>query len=59
VLANINERFSRHKINISAQYLQTNEYIGYCVMDVDTAASDIAIDELQTVSGTLRARVLY
>jgi len=59
VLANINERFSRHKINISAQYLQTNEYIGYCVMDVDTAASDIAIDELQTVPGTLRARVLY
>ncbi|MDB6114045.1 MAG: serA [Lacunisphaera sp.] len=59
VLANINERFSRHKINISAQYLQTNEYIGYCVMDVDTAASDIAIDELQSVPGTLRARVLY
>jgi D-3-phosphoglycerate dehydrogenase len=59
VLANINERFSRHKINISAQYLQTNEHIGYCVMDVDAATSDIAIDELQAVPGTLRARVLY
>ena len=59
VLANINERFSRHKINISAQFLQTNEYIGYCVMDVDAATSDIAIDELQAVPGTLRARVLY
>jgi D-3-phosphoglycerate dehydrogenase / 2-oxoglutarate reductase len=59
VLASINERFSRHRINISAQYLQTNEHIGYCVMDVDTAASEIAIDELQSVPGTIRARLLY
>ena len=59
VLANINERFGRHQINISAQYLQTNEHIGYCVMDVDTAASEIAIDELQSVPGTIRARLLY
>lgn len=59
VLANINERFSKHKINISSQYLQTNEHIGYCVMDVDAAASTIAIDELQNVPGTIRARLLY
>jgi D-3-phosphoglycerate dehydrogenase len=58
-LASINERFSKHAINISAQYLQTNEHIGYCVMDVDAAASAIAIDELQGVPGTIRARVLY
>ena len=59
VLAHINARFSRHQINISAQYLQTNAHIGYCVMDVDASASEIAIDELQTVPGTIRARVLY
>ena len=59
VLANINDRFSKHSINISAQYLQTNEHIGYCVMDVDVAASKIAIDELQNVPGTIRARLLY
>ena len=59
VLANINERFSKHAINISSQYLQTNEHIGYCVMDVDAAASAIAIDELQNVPGTIRARLLY
>ena len=46
VLAHINERFSQHRVNISAQYLQTNEHLGYCVMDVDAAASEIAIDEL-------------
>jgi D-3-phosphoglycerate dehydrogenase len=59
VLAHINERFSQHKVNISAQYLQTNEHIGYCVMDVDAAASEIAIDELQNVPGTIRARLLH
>lgn len=59
VLAHINERFSRHKVNISAQYLQTTEHLGYCVMDVETAASQVAIDELQSVPGTIRARVLY
>ena len=59
VLAHINERFSRHRVNISAQYLQTTEHIGYCVMDVDMAASQVAIDELQSVPGTIRARVLY
>jgi len=59
VLANINERFGRHGVNISAQYLQTNAHIGYCVMDVDTAASEIAIDELQGVPGTIRVRLLY
>lgn len=59
VLAHINERFSQHRVNISAQYLQTNEHIGYCVMDVDASASEIAIDELQSVPGTIRARLLY
>lgn len=59
VLAHINERFSQHQVNISAQYLQTNEHIGYCVMDVDTAASKIAIGELQSVPSTIRARLLY
>jgi len=29
------------------------------VMDVDAAASEIAIDELQSVPGTIRARLLY
>jgi len=59
VLASINERFSRHRINISAQYLQTNEHLGYCVMDVDASASEIAIEELQSVPGTIRVRLLY
>jgi D-3-phosphoglycerate dehydrogenase len=59
ILAQINERFGKAGINISSQFLQTNEYIGYCVMDVDTAASEQALEQVQSVPGTLRARVLY
>ena len=59
VMASINERFGRAGVNISAQYLRTNEHVGYCVTDVDTVASKVAIDELQSVKGTIRVRLLY
>lgn len=59
ILAQINERFSKRGVNISSQFLQTNEHIGYCVMDVDTEASDVALEELQSIDGTIRVRLLY
>lgn len=36
VLTQINQAFAQHGINIAAQYLQTDEAIGYVVIDVDT-----------------------
>jgi len=59
VLAQINERFSAHHINIAAQYLQTNEHVGYVVLDVDASASQVALDSLMNIDGTIRCRVLY
>lgn len=59
VLARINERFSAAGINIAAQYLQTSADIGYVVIDVDTQASKVALDQLATIDGTIRCRVLY
>lgn len=58
VLSSINQIFSDHKINISGQYLQTNESVGYVVMDIDAEDSDFAVTELQKVTGTIRCRVL-
>jgi D-3-phosphoglycerate dehydrogenase len=58
VLAHIKERLSRHGVNISAQYPQTNERIGYCVMDA-AAAYEIAVDELQAVPNANRTCILY
>jgi len=59
VLAQVNERFSAKGINIAAQYLRTNEEVGYVVIDVDRAAGEVAQEELAAVPGTIRSRVLY
>ena len=59
VLAHVNERLSAASINIAAQYLSTFEDVGYVVIDVDSAASEAALDELNGVPGTIRCRILY
>ncbi len=59
VLAHINDRFSLAGINIAAQYLQTTEQVGYVVIDVDATASQVALDELNNIEGTIRCRILY
>jgi len=59
IIANINERFSRAGINVSAQYLQTNALVGYVVIDIDGHASQVALDELSAIEGTIRCRILY
>jgi D-3-phosphoglycerate dehydrogenase len=58
VLAAINERFGARGINITGQYLQTRDHLGYCVMDVEASASSVALEELQAVPGTIRCRLL-
>lgn len=59
VLSQINQIFSSNHINIASQFLQTNDKIGYVVMDVDAAYSEMALQKLQQVPGTIRARVLF
>ena len=59
VLSEINRIFSDNHINISGQYLQTNEKVGYVVIDIDAASSDLALEKLADVQGTIRSRVLF
>jgi D-3-phosphoglycerate dehydrogenase len=59
VLSDINKIFSDNNINISSQYLQTNEKIGYVVTDIDAAYYDMALEKLAKVNGTIRSRVLF
>lgn len=59
VMTAINKIFSDNNINISAQYLQTNEQVGYVVMDVDQEYSELALEKLRQVEGTIRTRVLF
>jgi D-3-phosphoglycerate dehydrogenase len=59
VMSQINQIFSASGINIRSQYLQTNDKIGYVVMDISEKDSDIALDKLYDVTGTIRCRVLW
>jgi len=58
-LAHVNEKLSAAGINIAAQYLSTNEDVGYVVIDIDHAATRPALAELCTVPATIRCRILY
>ncbi|GAA3927225.1 phosphoglycerate dehydrogenase [Litoribacillus peritrichatus] len=59
VLSEINQVFSNNNINICAQYLQTNEKVGYVVIDVAADVSQLALEKLQQVNGTIRIRRLF
>lgn len=59
IISKINRVFSEKSINISGQYLRTNEAIGYVVIDVDAVYSEIALQELRQIEGTIRTRVLF
>ncbi|MBS0608005.1 MAG: phosphoglycerate dehydrogenase, partial [Proteobacteria bacterium] len=59
VLSQINGILSDNQINIAGQYLQTNEAVGYVVIDLDARSSDLALQKLAQVPGTLRCRVLF
>ncbi|GAB3376897.1 phosphoglycerate dehydrogenase [Azotobacter armeniacus] len=59
VMSEINKVFAENGINISGQFLQTNEKVGYVVIDVDAEYSEMALEKLQQVNGTIRSRVLF
>jgi D-3-phosphoglycerate dehydrogenase len=59
IMSAINNVFSENNLNVSAQYLQTNDAIGYVVIDIDAEYSDMALAKLAGIEGTIRSRVLF
>ncbi len=59
VLKAINQIFSDNDINIAGQYLQTRDDVGYVVIDLDSAYSELALEQLRTIPATIRCRVLF
>ncbi|WP_100656560.1 phosphoglycerate dehydrogenase [Alteromonas flava] len=59
VLTQINQAFADKGINILAQYLQTNDSIGYVVIDVEADRAMDAFAEMEKIEGTIKARVLH
>ncbi|MGV3001265.1 phosphoglycerate dehydrogenase [Vibrio sp. E150_018] len=59
ILTQINTIFAEAKINIAAQYLQTNAGMGYVVIDIEAERSEEALEKMKAVEGTIRARILH
>ena len=59
VLSAVNALFAENNINICAQSLMTKGDVGYLVIDVEDNDSEVALEKIQGVAGTLRVRVLY
>jgi len=59
MLTQINQAFAEHSINIAAQYLQTDDQIGYVVIDIESSNSAQALKALKAIDGTIRARILH
>ncbi len=59
ILAEMNNIFAKHKINIEGQYLKTNELIGYVITDLKTKYSKEVIKELREIPNTISLRLLY
>jgi D-3-phosphoglycerate dehydrogenase / 2-oxoglutarate reductase len=59
ILSAINQVFSENNINISGQYLQTNDKVGYVVIDIDSASSELALEKLSEIPDTIRCRILF
>lgn len=59
VLSKINTICADLGANISAQYLRTNETVGYAVLDVDPTDGAAIRDRLATIPETIRVRMLW
>jgi D-3-phosphoglycerate dehydrogenase len=59
VLTEINTKLSDLNVNVTAQYLKTNEVIGYVVLDVEGSATLEAIEELKKTDHTIKSRILF
>ena len=59
VLSEVNGFFSENSININAQYLQTNDRVGYVVTDVNEEYRNLSLEPLKKVNGTIHSRILF
>nr|WP_319383042.1 phosphoglycerate dehydrogenase [uncultured Roseibium sp.] len=56
----LNDLFTRHDLNIHAQFMQSHLDIGYVVLDVDSPVADPVriLEEIRALPNTIRARLL-
>lgn len=59
VLSKMHTLISGLKVNVDAEYLQTNKDVGYVVLDVAPTEADVLMKGLREIPETIRARMLW
>lgn len=59
IMAQINQVFAQHQINILGQFLMTNPKIGYVITDVSAQYEKAVLKELKQIQHTIKFRILY
>lgn len=59
VMANINKVLAEFELNITGQYLSTDDKVGYVITDINKEYNKSVIKALREVEGTIKFRVLY
>ena len=59
VMAKINKVLAEYDMNITGQYLSTDEKVGYVITDLNKDYNKKVIKSLKNVEGTIKFRVLY
>jgi D-3-phosphoglycerate dehydrogenase len=59
MLAKINQIIAYHQVNISGQYLKTNDFLGYVIIEVENEYPEAFLEELKSLEHTIKCRILY
>ena len=59
IIAQINNVFAQHHINVVAQFLMTKGNIGYVITDISKGYDDHLLKELRQIATTIKLRILY
>lgn len=59
VMQEVNSVFSKKGINIASVYLQTDQEIGYVIIDTESHLDDTILRELKEINHTIKVRMLY
>jgi D-3-phosphoglycerate dehydrogenase len=59
IMAKVNHVLAKFELNITGQYLSTDNEVGYVISDVDKQYNKEVIKELKKIENTIKFRVLY
>ncbi|MEP4948053.1 MAG: phosphoglycerate dehydrogenase, partial [Flavobacteriaceae bacterium] len=59
IMAKISEVLAKYEMNITGQYLSTDDKVGYVITDLDKEYNKEVVKALKNVENTIKFRVLY